>query len=55
MQFKKIFESMNEEFAKARLMRYNISIATIETEKNIKMWNDSVGVFADLNKKIMQY
>ena len=52
----KIIESMNEEIAKARLMRDNISIATIETmKKNIKMWNDSADVFADLNKKILQY
>ena len=52
----KIIENMNEEFAKARLMRDNVSIATIETmKKNIKMWNDSAGIFADLNKKIMQY
>ena len=56
MQLKKSFESINEEFAKARLMRDNISIATIETmKKNIKMWNDSAEVCADLNKKIMQY
>lgn len=54
--FQKIIESINEELAKARLVRDNITVARIENmKKNIKLWNDSAGVFADLNKKLMQY
>lgn len=52
----KIIESMNDEFVKARSVRDNVSIATIDSmKKNIKMWNDSASIFLNLNKKIMQY
>jgi len=52
----KLIESMNEELARARSLRDNISISTIETvKKNIKMWNDNATIFAEYNKKIFQF
>ena len=52
----KLIESMNEELARARSLRDNISISTIETvKKNIKMCNDNATIFAEYNKKIFQF
>jgi len=52
----KLIESMNEELARARSLRDNISISTIETvKKNIKMGNDNATIFAEYNKKIFQF
>jgi hypothetical protein len=52
----KFIESMNKELSRARSLRDNISISTIETiKKNIKMWNDNTAIFAEYNKKILQF
>jgi len=52
----KLIESMNEELARARSLRDNISISTIDAvKKNIKIWNDNATIFAEYNKKIFQF
>ena len=52
----KIIENINEELSRARLLRDNISISTIERiKKNIKIWNDSVNIFSEYNKRILQF
>ena len=52
----KIIESMKEEFSRACTWRDNVSISIIESiKKNIKMWNDNANVFAEYNKKMLQF
>ena len=52
----KIIENINEELSRARLLRDNISISTIERiKKNIKIWNDNVNIFSEYNKRILQF
>ena len=52
----KIIENMNEELSRACSLRDNISISTIEAlKKNIKMWNNNANLFAEYNKKMLQF
>lgn len=52
----KIIESMNEELSRACSLRDNVSISIIEAlKKNIKMWNNNTNVFAEYNKKMLQF
>jgi len=51
----KIFQETNDGFVKARSVRDQIILATIDTAKqNIKIWNDNAKTFADLNRNILQ-
>ncbi len=51
----KIVRNMTDEFLKARSVRDQIAIATIESaKKNIKTFSDNASAFADLNRDIMQ-
>ena len=50
-----VIENITEGVIKARSVRDQIALATIEAaKKNIKMWNDNANTFADLNRNIMQ-
>ena len=51
----KVFQETNDGFVKARSVRDQAILATIDTAKqNIKTWNDNAKTFADLNQNIMQ-
>ena len=51
----KIFQETNDGFVKARSVRDQVILATIDTAKqNIKIWNDNAKTFADLNRNILQ-
>ena len=50
-----VIENMTEGVIKARSVRDQIALTTIEVaKKNIKAWNDNANTFADLNRNIMQ-
>ena len=51
----KVFQETNDAFVKARSVRDQVILATIDTAKqNIKTWNDNAKTFADLNRNILQ-
>ncbi len=51
----KVFQETNDAFVKARSVRDQIILATIDRAKqNIKRWNDNAKTFADLNRNILQ-
>ena len=51
----KVFQETNDAFVKARSVRDQAILATIDTAKqNIKTWNDNAKTFADLNRNILQ-
>ena len=51
-----MIETVNDENYKFRSLYNKNIIKYIETGKeNIKVWNDNVTTFVDLNQKIMQY
>jgi len=51
----KVFQDTTDAFVKARSVRDQIILATIDTAKqNIKTWNDNAKSFADLNRNILQ-
>jgi len=51
----KVFQDTTDAFVKARSVRDQVILATIDTAKqNIKTWNDNAKTFADLNRNILQ-
>ena len=51
----KVFQDTTDGFVKARSVRDQVILATIDTAKqNIKIWNDNAKTFADLNRNILQ-
>ena len=51
----KVFQETNDAFVKARSVRDQMILTTINTAKqNIKTWNDNAKTFADLNRNILQ-
>ena len=51
----KVFQEITDAIIKARSVRDQITLATIDTAKqSIKTWNDNAKTFADLNQNIMQ-
>jgi len=51
----KVFQETTDAIIKARSVRDQITLATIDTAKqSIKTWNDNAKTFADLNQNIMQ-
>ena len=51
----KVFRENTNAFVKARSVRDQVILATIDTAKqNIKTWNDNAKTFADLNRNILQ-
>ena len=51
----KVFQDTTDAFVKARSVRDQTILATINTAKqNIKTWNDNAKTFADLNRNILQ-
>ncbi len=51
----KVFQETTDAIIKARSVRDQITLATIDTAKqSIKNWNDNSKTFADLNQNIMQ-
>ena len=51
----KVFQDTTDAFVKARSVRDQAILTTINTAKqNIKTWNDNAKTFADLNRNILQ-
>ncbi len=51
----KVFQETTDTVIKARSVRDQITLATIDTAKqSIKTWNDNAKTFADLNRNILQ-
>ncbi len=51
----KVFQETTDAIIKARSVRDQITLATINTAKqSIKTWNDNAKTFADLNQNIMK-
>ena len=51
----KVFQNTTDAVIKARSVRDQITLATIDTAKqSIKTWNDNAKTFVDLNQNIMQ-
>jgi len=51
----KVFQDTTDAFVKARSVRDQVILATIDTAKqNIKTWNDNAKTFADLNRNVLQ-
>jgi len=51
----KVFQETTDAVIKARSVRDQMILATIDTAKqNIKTWNDNAKTFADLNRNILQ-